>query len=268
MLESKTLYGLEYQVAEAYKLSGALKITQNKILSGVQIDFYIQETSLDGSTINTIVECKDYKKRLSEIHVWGFEYKFEKLRQLNKAHKAVLVSRSGFTTQARKSAKYFQDLKLYTLDQLRNKLNKNRTIEREDIQKTIIEKTNKKYAFILMPFHESFDDIYWFGIRGAVEDAGLYCERADEIQYTGGVIEKIVNQIKKADVVIAEMSDMNPNVFYEVGIAHTMGKKVALVVKNIKDIPFDLRNQNHIVYNGKIKVLRSNLTELLKEVIH
>jgi hypothetical protein len=118
----------------------------------------------------------------------------------------------------------------------------------------------KPFAFVLMPFDAKFDDIYKFGIKGAADDAGAYAERIDEQIFIEEMLERIFNQINKADVIIADMTGKNPNVFYEVGYAHALNKVVLLVTQSAEDIPFDLKHRQHIVYGGKIDQLRTELT--------
>lgn len=77
----------------------------------------------------------------------------------------------------------------------------------------------KPFVFVLMPFDPSFDDIYKFGIKGAAEDAGAYTERIDDQIFREGILDRVFNQINKADVVVADMTGRNPNVFYEVSDA-------------------------------------------------
>ena len=124
--------------------------------------------------------------------------------------------------------------------------------------------TPKKFIFVLMPFEEKFDDIYTFGIKGAAKDANAYAERVDEQIFTEGILDRIFNQISKADVIVADMTDRNENVFYEVGYAHALGKIVLLLTQNADDIPFDFKHRPHTVYGGKIETLR---TELTKKII-
>ena len=121
----------------------------------------------------------------------------------------------------------------------------------------------KPFIFILMPFGLQFSDIYKFGIKGAAEDVGAYAERIDEQIFTEGILERIFNQISKADVIVADMTGRNPNVFYEVGYAHALGKVVLLLTQNVDDIPFDLKHRPHIVYAGKIETLREKLAKRL-----
>ncbi len=114
-----------------------------------------------------------------------------------------------------------------------------------------------------MPFEKAFDDIYKFGIKGAATEVGAYAERVDEQMFTEGILERIFNQINKTDVVVADMSGRNPNVFYEVGYAHALGKLVLLLTQKAEDIPFDLKHHQHTVYEGKIDLLRSELVSRL-----
>jgi tetratricopeptide (TPR) repeat protein len=127
----------------------------------------------------------------------------------------------------------------------------------------IISTAPKPFIFVLMPFIGEFDDIYKFGIKGAAEDAGAYAERVDEQIFTEGILERIFNQISKADIIVADMTGRNPNVFYEVGYAHALGKIVLLLTQNADDIPFDLKHKPHTIYSGKIDVLRKELTKKL-----
>lgn len=121
----------------------------------------------------------------------------------------------------------------------------------------------KPFVFVLMPFNEEFDDIYKYGIKGAAEDANAYAERVDEQLYDEGILDRIFNQINKADVIVADMTGRNANVFYEVGYAHALGKIVLLLTQNADNIPFDLKHKPHTVYAGKIQTLREELSQKL-----
>jgi len=123
---------------------------------------------------------------------------------------------------------------------------------------------SKPFVFVLMPFDETFADIYKFGIKEAANDAGGYCERVDEQYYEERILDRIYNQINKADVIVADLTGRNPNVFYETGYAHALDKRVILLTSNADDIPFDLKHHFHIVYNGSISTLKEQLTRRLK----
>jgi hypothetical protein len=124
------------------------------------------------------------------------------------------------------------------------------------------------YAFVLMPFDTSFDDIYKYGIKKPIENLGITCERVDEIQFNGGILEKVFESINKARFVIADMTGRNPNVFYEVGYCHAIGKEIILCTQSANDIPFDLRGYNHIVYSGKINELEQAIQERVLHFIN
>jgi hypothetical protein len=117
----------------------------------------------------------------------------------------------------------------------------------------------KPFVFVLMPFDASFGDVYQLGIKPAAEGAGAYCERIDEQIFAESILQRIYNQIAKADLIVADMTGRNPNVFYEVGYAHALGKTVILLTRNTDDIPFDLKHYPHIIYGGSIAGLKDDL---------
>ena len=119
------------------------------------------------------------------------------------------------------------------------------------------------FAFVLMPFDHKFDDIYKLGIKETASQLGIIAERVDEQIFQEGILERIYRQIESADIIVADMSGQNPNVFYEVGYAHAKEKLCVLMTKNADDIPFDLKHHRHIVYGESIQNLRENLTEEL-----
>src|ERR1700726_3375113 len=112
--------------------------------------------------------------------------------------------------------------------------------------------TPKPLVFVLMPLEPVFNDVYQLGIKPAAEGAGAYCERIDEQIFAESILSRIYNQISKADLIVADMTGRNPNVFYETGYAHALNKKVILLTQAADDIPFDLKHYPHIVYSGKI----------------
>ncbi len=118
----------------------------------------------------------------------------------------------------------------------------------------------KPFVFVLMPFDSSFDDTYKLGIAAACNEAGAYCERVDDQIFEERILERIYNQIAKADIVVADMSGRNPNVFYETGYAHALGQRTILLTKKADDIPFDLKPYPHIVYGDSIAYLKDELT--------
>lgn len=118
----------------------------------------------------------------------------------------------------------------------------------------------KIFAFVLMPFNEKFDDVYRLGIKETASNLGITAERVDEQIFREGILERIYRQIDAADLILADMSGQNPNVFYEVGYAHAKGKLCVLMTNSANDIPFDLKHHRHIIYDS-VSGLRESLGE-------
>jgi len=105
---------------------------------------------------------------------------------------------------------------------------------------------------VMMPFHPGFDEVYR-ALRETVESAGLKCRRADDIWENPAVMQDVVSLIDRSRVVICDCSNRNANVFYEIGIAHTLGREAILITQAETDIPFDLRHLRYVSYlnNGE-----------------
>jgi len=126
-----------------------------------------------------------------------------------------------------------------------------------------ISKDEIKVALVLMPFDASFNDIYRLGIKEVFENHGYSCSKVDEEVFQGQIISEIQNRIIASDIIIAETTDKNPNVYYEVGYAHALNKQVILITKDASTLPFDLKGYKHIDYKGQITVLRSELEKYI-----
>jgi hypothetical protein len=111
--------------------------------------------------------------------------------------------------------------------------------DREAIEESLIS--------VMMPFDARFNPVY-AALRGLVEQIGMECRRADDIWKNDAVIQDIVSLIDESKVVIGDCSGRNPNVFYEIGIAHTLGRNVVLITQHMADIPFDLRHLRAVEY--------------------
>lgn len=117
-------------------------------------------------------------------------------------------------------------------------------------------------ASAMMPFDLSFNPVY-DSIRGASENVGLRCRRADDIWEHAAIIQDVVSLIDRSRIVVCDCSGRNPNVFYEAGIAHSLGREVILITQSEHDIPFDLRHLRHIRYLNNAEG-RAALTEALQ----
>lgn len=105
-------------------------------------------------------------------------------------------------------------------------------------------------CFVMMPFASPLGDYYQKIYEPAIRKAGLNPIRADhDIFGTGKIIDQIWNGINSAKVLITELTKRNPNVFYELGLAHALKKPVVLVSSNEEDVPFDLQHIRVIYYD-------------------
>ena len=114
------------------------------------------------------------------------------------------------------------------------------------------ENIEPKLVSAMMPFHPSFDAVY-ATLKSTAEAAGFRCRRADDIWENPAVIQDVVSLIDRSNIVICDCTGRNPNVFYEIGIAHTLGREVILITQSDSDIPFDLRHLRYVSYlnNGE-----------------
>ena len=103
-------------------------------------------------------------------------------------------------------------------------------------------------CFVLMPFSAQFDRLYREVIAPAVEESGLKPLRADEVFSPTPVVEDVWANIAAARVLIADVTNKNPNVFYELGLAHAVGRPVIVITQNKADVPFDIAYIRYFVY--------------------
>ena len=105
-------------------------------------------------------------------------------------------------------------------------------------------------CFVMMPFSDHLGKYYSSIYEPAITKAGLRAVRADDdIFCTGKIIDQVWRGILEAKVLIAELTSRNPNVFYELGLAHALQKPVVLISSNEDDVPFDLQHIRVIYYD-------------------
>lgn len=100
---------------------------------------------------------------------------------------------------------------------------------------------------VMMPFGAEFTPVY-ASLQSAAQTVGTETMRADDLWEHQFIVQDIVSLIARSRLVICDCSGRNPNVFYEIGIAHSLGKQVILIVQNEADIPFDLRHIRYLRY--------------------
>ncbi|MDT9591840.1 hypothetical protein RDV89_02080 [Nocardioides zeae] len=100
---------------------------------------------------------------------------------------------------------------------------------------------------VMMPFDAKFTPVYQ-ALREAASEAGMRCQRADDIWKNEHILDDVLELIWTARVVVSDLTDRNANVFYETGIAHTIGRDVVLTTQSIEHVPFDLRSIRALTY--------------------
>jgi hypothetical protein len=123
-------------------------------------------------------------------------------------------------------------------------------------------------CFVMMPFAKPIGDHYQLIYEAGIKKAGLTPVRADnEIFGTGKIMDQIWSGINSAKVLIAELTNRNPNVFYELGLAHALQKPVVLISSNENDVPFDLQHIRVIYYDVNDPFWGNKLMEKVAENI-
>jgi CheY-like chemotaxis protein len=131
-----------------------------------------------------------------------------------------------------------------------------------------------KTCFVIMPMStsktcrgEDWTEIFNKLIKPAVEEAGYnyQCIRSEVLH--GNIIEGIIEQLHRADLVIADLTDRNPNVFYELGVRHTLGGCTILITQNLKFVPFDLQHLAILIYDWRVGDDREKFKGKIKEVV-
>ena len=124
---------------------------------------------------------------------------------------------------------------------------------------------NKAHVFVAMPYRDEMEDIWDYGIKPVVKSAGYICERADLSSYTGDVMQWVRNRIKTANIVVADLTGSNPNVYLEVGYAWGVEVPTILLCNEAEKLKFDVRGQRCLVY-ARIKDLEKKLANELENL--
>lgn len=124
---------------------------------------------------------------------------------------------------------------------------------------------DNRLVFVLTPFNDNYRDSFIY-IREVCSRLNLKCIRGDEDYISNEIFPSIIKQILKSRLIIANITGRNPNVMYELGVAHALGKTTIIVAQDFTDIPFDLNNRRIILYkseNELQKKLEQSITDML-----
>lgn len=131
-------------------------------------------------------------------------------------------------------------------------------------------KIRRGTCFVIMPFAEKFDEVYLtFRDTLQSEKVNLICFRGDDI-YEPHILESLLRKIIESEYIIVDLTDSNTNVFYELGLVHSVKEmsKVVIVSQDIDFIPFDLKQFRCIIYESSeegLNKLKLDLEESFSE---
>jgi hypothetical protein len=111
------------------------------------------------------------------------------------------------------------------------------------------------------------NNLYEFGIKKIVEAAGFEPKRVDQYEFQGKITDQILQNILTCQIVVAECSAANKNVFFEIGYALGNKREIIFLVDNAANIPFDLKDYKFIIYNDSINTLRKQLKSRLNYLV-
>ncbi|MDP2175249.1 MAG: hypothetical protein Q8K70_04990 [Bacteroidota bacterium] len=124
---------------------------------------------------------------------------------------------------------------------------------------------DNRQVFVLTPFNDNYRHIY-LTIREVCGKLNLNCIRGDEEYIPNEIFPEMIKQIIKSRLIIANITGRNPNVMYELGVAHALGKPTIVIAQDFTDIPFDLNNKRIIIYKNEMELqrrLESSITDML-----
>jgi hypothetical protein len=122
-------------------------------------------------------------------------------------------------------------------------------------------------CFILMPFNKKdLDVVYNDFLKPSIEKLKLQCIRGDDIFGDNIIMDDIIKLIKESAILVADLTYRNPNVFYELGLAHAFGKKVLLLAQSMDDVPFDLRHRRVCLYKYSPKGCKKLENEMVAHI--
>jgi len=122
----------------------------------------------------------------------------------------------------------------------------------------------KHTVFVLISTKTEFNDVFYYAIQRAAHENGFICEKIEYSNVHGNTLLKVFPNIEKAEIIIAELSDFNPEVCFEIGYAIGKNKKHIILVKKDSNLNFHLKDINPIVYDRVIDLKEKVSSELKK----
>ncbi|QTA83500.1 Uncharacterized protein dnl_59120 [Desulfonema limicola] len=134
---------------------------------------------------------------------------------------------------------------------------------------------DRPFVYVIMPFSSKFRNVYFSSIKTACEELNLKCERVDEQIIEGTIIDRIYRNITDADLIIAELTEHNPSVYYELGYSRALRKRIISISRDINSLPFDLSTYQALQYGNPkdpneevdYQALKENIKNIIEKTI-
>lgn len=127
-----------------------------------------------------------------------------------------------------------------------------------------------RIAFVIMSFKDEYDKVYHQAIQPALVDLGYTCSRADADPRPANIPFEIIRALISADLIVAEISEPSPNVFYELGVSHCLGNKTITITSQPGRIPFDIGAFRAIPYENTgpgLRLLKGDIRSTAKALL-
>lgn len=128
---------------------------------------------------------------------------------------------------------------------------------------------NKK-AFVIMSFDEKYDRVYHQAIKPAIENRGYECIRSDDKVGPANLPFEIIKEIIESEIIVADISELSPNVFYELGVSHCIGNKTITITSDLKKVPFDIKVFRVISYQkddqAHFRLLKNDIEAAIRNI--
>ena len=255
---------LVQQVATVLERSGYW-VEPYPSLEGLELDLILGKAD-DPAVARIAVEVKVYSRLVGLRTIRSFGAVGDFLRGEGLVRDGWLITTRGFTTNAQRYAEHHR-IQLWTVGDLYAEFGT--PALRSDSPEPDVRMGRphgRKRVFVIMPFDDEMNDVFILGIRWAAQKVGVVAVRADELEHNGEIIGEIQHAIRSFDGVLGDTTGANPNVCYEVGYAHALGRPTILICKRGETLPFDIRGVNHLMYRSIVE-LRERLPGKLKATL-
>ena len=249
--------GREFEKYVADALREANIPFQEKVaMGGVELDFFLRAPN----GMHLVAEAKSWKpKPINRKRAIQQAKLYKKVTGVDRAFIVMEDIKRGLPSEGLVNVKELID---FVLAQFQPK-------KKYKKRKPLITSKKKKTIFAAMPFSSEYEDVFFVAMAPAARYINAICDRLDLSEFVGDISNKMKIRIRKSIAVIADLSESNPNVLYEIGFAHALKLPIVHICSTPLDkLPFDVQNWNTIEYvKGQTHKLRDRLKRRLKSIL-